>query len=67
MDFAVQCSPDHPCVNSNPDWFRKRPDGTIKLRRESPKKYQDIVPINFRNRRRDGLYQSAARCRVVLG
>jgi starch synthase (maltosyl-transferring) len=58
MDFAVQCSPDHPWVKQHPDWFRKRPDGTIKYAENPPKKYQDIVPINFETEDRDGLYQA---------
>ena len=47
MDFALQASPDHPWLKSNPDWFTKRPDGTIAYAENPPKKYQDIYPINF--------------------
>jgi starch synthase (maltosyl-transferring) len=47
LDFALQCSPDHPYVREHPDWFRHRPDGTIKYAENPPKKYQDIYPINF--------------------
>lgn len=47
LDFAIQCSPDHPWVKQHPAWFRHRPDGTIKYAENPPKKYQDIYPINF--------------------
>jgi starch synthase (maltosyl-transferring) len=47
LDLAYQASPDHPYVNEHPDWFRQRPDGTIKYAENPPKKYQDIYPINF--------------------
>ena len=49
LDLALQCSPDHPWVKSNPEWFTKRPDGTIAYAENPPKKYQDIYPINFDN------------------
>jgi starch synthase (maltosyl-transferring) len=49
LDLALQCSPDHPWVKSNPEWFTKRPDGTIAYAENPPKKYQDIFPINFDN------------------
>jgi starch synthase (maltosyl-transferring) len=53
LDFAINCSPDHPYVKEHPDWFYKRPDGTIKYAENPPKKYEDIYPLNFRceNRR----------------
>ncbi len=47
LDLAYQCSPDHPYVREHPEWFRHRPDGTIKYAENPPKKYQDIYPINF--------------------
>jgi starch synthase (maltosyl-transferring) len=47
LDLAYQASPDHPYVREHPDWFRRRPDGTIKYAENPPKKYQDIYPINF--------------------
>ena len=49
LDLALQASPDHPWVNSNPEWFTTRPDGTIAYAENPPKKYQDIYPINFDN------------------
>jgi len=47
LDFAINCSPDHPYLKQHPDWFSKRPDGTIKFAENPPKKYEDIYPINF--------------------
>ena len=49
LDFAINCSPDHPYVHEHPDWFYKRPDGTIKYAENPPKKYQDVFPMNFHN------------------
>jgi starch synthase (maltosyl-transferring) len=47
LDLAWQCSPDHPWVREHPEWFRHRPDGTIKYAENPPKKYQDIYPFDF--------------------
>ncbi|MFF3488835.1 alpha-1,4-glucan--maltose-1-phosphate maltosyltransferase, partial [Streptomyces sp. NPDC002701] len=47
LDFALQCSPDHPWVEKHPEWFHHRPDGTIAYAENPPKKYQDIFPIAF--------------------
>jgi starch synthase (maltosyl-transferring) len=47
LDLAWQCSPDHPWVAEHPQWFRHRPDGTIKYAENPPKKYQDIYPLDF--------------------
>ena len=63
LDFALQCSPDHPWVREHPEWFHIRPDGTIKYAENPPKKYQDIYPINFWCRDREGLWKA---CRDVL-
>jgi starch synthase (maltosyl-transferring) len=49
LDLALQCSPDHPWVKSNPEWFTKRADGSIAYAENPPKKYQDIYPLNFDN------------------
>lgn len=49
LDFAINCSPDHPYVKSHPEWFFKRPDGTIKYAENPPKKYEDVYPLNFHN------------------
>nr|WSW66705.1 alpha-1,4-glucan--maltose-1-phosphate maltosyltransferase [Streptomyces sp. NBC_00995] len=47
LDFALQCSPDHPWVKEHPEWFHHRADGTIAYAENPPKKYQDIYPIAF--------------------
>jgi starch synthase (maltosyl-transferring) len=47
LDIALQASPDHPYVAEHPEWFRKRPDGTIQYAENPPKKYQDIYPFDF--------------------
>ena len=49
LDFAIQCSPDHPYVKQHPKWFKWRPDGTVQYAENPPKKYQDILPINYEN------------------
>jgi starch synthase (maltosyl-transferring) len=60
MDFALQASPDHPWVRSNPQWFTTRADGSIAYAENPPKKYQDIYPINFDNDPA-GIYQESLR------
>ena len=47
LDFAVQCSPDHPWIEEHPEWFDWRPDGTIKYAENPPKRYEDIVNVRF--------------------
>lgn len=47
LDFALQCSPDHPYVKQHPEWFKHRPDGSIQYAENPPKKYQDIYPFEF--------------------
>ncbi|TFW10082.1 alpha-1,4-glucan--maltose-1-phosphate maltosyltransferase, partial [Oxalobacteraceae bacterium OM1] len=47
LDFAIQCSPDHPWLQQHPDWFAWRPDGSIRYAENPPKKYQDIVNVDF--------------------
>jgi starch synthase (maltosyl-transferring) len=47
IDFAIQCSPDHPWLKQHPEWFYRRPDGTLKYAENPPKKYQDIYNVNF--------------------
>lgn len=47
LDFAIQCAPDHPWLREHPEWFDWRPDGTVKHAENPPKKYQDIVGVNF--------------------
>jgi starch synthase (maltosyl-transferring) len=57
LDYALQCSPDHPYVREHPEWFYARPDGTIKYAENPPKKYQDIYPLNFYCRDREALWE----------
>ncbi|MEO7427472.1 MAG: maltotransferase domain-containing protein [Fibrobacteria bacterium] len=47
LDFALNCSPDHPYVKAHPDWFHREKDGTIKCAENPPKKYEDVYPLNF--------------------
>ena len=66
LDYALQCSPDHPWVAEHPEWFHQRPDGTIKYAENPPKKYQDIYPINFwpaKDEDRQALWQA---CKDIL-
>ena len=63
LDYALQCSPDHPWVKEHPDWFHIRPDGSIQYAENPPKKYQDIYPINFWCDDREALWNA---CRDVF-
>jgi starch synthase (maltosyl-transferring) len=63
LDFALQCSPDHPWVKEHPDWFHVRSDGTIAYAENPPKKYQDIYPLNFWCDDRRNLWEA---CRDVV-
>ena len=63
LDYALQCSPDHPWVREHPEWFFIRPDGTIKYAENPPKKYEDIYPINFWCDQREALWDA---CRDVF-
>jgi starch synthase (maltosyl-transferring) len=58
LDFAIQCAPDHPWVTEHPEWFSFRPDGTIKYAENPPKKYEDIVNVNFYGPHRDALWRA---------
>ncbi|MFE7774605.1 maltotransferase domain-containing protein [Streptomyces sp. NPDC057445] len=60
LDFALQCSPDHPWVQKHPDWFHHRPDGSIAYAENPPKKYQDIYPIAF-DKDMEGLVKETSR------
>ena len=64
LDLALQCSPDHPYVRDHPEWFRHRPDGTIKYAENPPKKYEDIYPLNFEGEAWQALWEEIKR--VVL-
>jgi starch synthase (maltosyl-transferring) len=57
LDFAIQCSPDHPWVKEHPDWFTIRPDGSIQYAENPPKKYQDIYPVNFDTPDKEALWR----------
>ena len=56
IDIAFQCAPDHPYVQQHPEWFRKRPDGTVQYAENPPKKYQDIYPFDFETEGWQALY-----------
>lgn len=56
LDFAIQCSPDHPWIKEHPEWFDWRPDGTIKFAENPPKKYEDIVNVHFYRHSIPGLW-----------
>jgi starch synthase (maltosyl-transferring) len=58
LDFAIQCSPDHPWLQEHPEWFNRRPDGTLKYAENPPKKYQDIYNVNFESEDWRGLWQA---------
>ena len=60
LDLALQCSPDHPWVAKHPEWFTTRSDGSIAYAENPPKKYQDIVPLNFDNDP-EGIYAEVLR------
>ena len=63
LDFALQCSPDHPWVEKHPEWFHHRADGTIAYAENPPKKYQDIYPIDFdTDMRRPGRRRPCGSC-----
>lgn len=58
MDIAFQCAPDHPWVKESPQWFNWRPDGTVQYAENPPKKYQDILPINFESSDWENLWET---------
>ncbi|MBF0406393.1 MAG: alpha-1,4-glucan--maltose-1-phosphate maltosyltransferase [Candidatus Riflebacteria bacterium] len=61
LDFALNCSPDHPYLKDHPEWFCYKPDGTIKFAENPPKKYEDIYPLNFETTDREGLWNELKR------
>jgi starch synthase (maltosyl-transferring) len=65
LDFAIQCSPDHPWLKQHPEWFNRRPDGTLKYAENPPKRYQDIYNVNFESEDWKGLW-AALRDIVLL-
>jgi starch synthase (maltosyl-transferring) len=58
LDFAIQLSPDHPWLKEHPEWFNRRPDGTLKYAENPPKRYQDIYNVNFESEDWQGLWQA---------
>jgi starch synthase (maltosyl-transferring) len=56
LDIAFQCSPDHPYVKEHPEWFNRRPDGTIKTAENPPKRYEDIVNFDWLGPARESLW-----------
>jgi starch synthase (maltosyl-transferring) len=58
LDFAVQCAPDHPWVKEHPDWFKRRPDGTIQYAENPPKVYQDIVQLDMWGPKREEMWNA---------
>jgi starch synthase (maltosyl-transferring) len=58
LDFAIQCSPDHPWLREHPEWFHRRPDGTLKFAENPPKRYQDIYNVNFDSEDWQGLWEA---------
>jgi starch synthase (maltosyl-transferring) len=58
LDFAIQCSPDHPWLTEHPEWFNRRPDGTLKYAENPPKRYQDIYNVNFESEDWRSLWQA---------
>ena len=65
LDFAIQCSADHPWLREHPEWFHRRPDGTLKYAENPPKRYQDIYNVNWESEDWRGLW--GALLEVVLG
>jgi starch synthase (maltosyl-transferring) len=58
LDFAIQCSADHPWLTEHPEWFNRRPDGTLKYAENPPKKYQDIYNVNWDSEDWQGLWEA---------
>jgi starch synthase (maltosyl-transferring) len=58
LDYAIQTSPDHPWLAEHPEWFHRRPDGTLKYAENPPKRYQDIYNVNFDSEDREGLWNA---------
>ena len=60
LDFAVQCAPDHPWLKQHPQWFRRRPDGSMRYAENPPKKYEDIVNPDFASEDAGALWNALA-------
>jgi starch synthase (maltosyl-transferring) len=58
LDFAIQCAPDHPWLSAHPEWFARRPDGSIQYAENPPKKYEDIVNPEFYGADSEGVWNA---------
>ena len=67
LDFAIQCSADHPWLTEHPEWFNRRPDGTLKYAENPPKKYQDIYNVNWDSEDWRGLWKALLDVVAALG
>ena len=67
LDFAIQCSADHPWLTEHPEWFNRRPDGTLKYAENPPKKYQDIYNVNWESEDWQGLWNALLGVVALLG
>ena len=67
LDLAINCSPDHPWLKEHPEWFFRRPDGTLKYAENPPKKYQDIYNVNFGSEDWRGLWDALLAVDAPLG
>ena len=67
LDFAIQCSADHPWLTDHPEWFNRRPDGTLKYAENPPKKYQDIYNVNWQSEDWRHLWQALLDVVLLLG
>jgi starch synthase (maltosyl-transferring) len=63
LDYALQCSPDHPWVTEHPEWFRHRPDGTIACAENPPKRYEDVYPLDFASAQWRSLWDA---CKAIV-
>jgi starch synthase (maltosyl-transferring) len=66
LDYALQCSPDHPWVHDHPEWFSRRPDGSIRFAENPPKQYQDVYPIDMLPERDEDRVALWEACRDVM-
>jgi starch synthase (maltosyl-transferring) len=66
LDYALQCSPDHPWVHEHPEWFQRRADGSIRFAENPPKKYEDIFPLDLMAPDDEDRQALWAACRDVL-
>jgi starch synthase (maltosyl-transferring) len=67
LDFAIQCSADHPWLSEHPEWFNRRPDGTLKYAENPPKRYQDIYNVNWDSEDWRGLWDALRDVMMVWG